>query len=188
MIGFSPTLDGKTCAVKSNATIERVHPESMNAIHHRLRSSATQPTKVGRDEMVMVADVLSEDVARQLLEHIQGLSDEHWVRWHRDAHCILDEQQDWRALVPCWNDVVTAVEPYFSAPSMHHDSIDFRMRQIIKRFTTMHRRSFLLGLEPNTSIVLCLGEGRPVRFYHPPSKSTLDFWIPVGVHMFLEQG
>lgn len=140
---------------------------------------ATQPTKVGRDEMVMVADVLSEDVACQLLEHIQGLSDGHWVRWHRDAHCILDEQQDWRALVPCWNDVVTAVEAVFQCSINASRLNRFSDAEDYKPFH--HDASAIIPSRTrtqNTSIVLCLGEGRPVRFYHPPSKSTLDFSIP----------
>lgn len=43
--------------------------------------------------MVMVPQVLSAGLAERLRGEIQSFTDDYWVRWHRDAHWILDEKK-----------------------------------------------------------------------------------------------
>ena len=138
-----------------------------------------EPTKVGLDEMVMVPQVLSAGLAERLRGEIQSFTDDYWVRWHRDAHWILDEKKNWRSQVSSWTEVVACLEATFqcsinaSRLNRFSDSGDYKPFH--------HDASAIIPSRTrtqNTSIVLCLGEGRPVRFYHEPSKSTLDFSIP----------
>lgn|GEM_PF-5278824 len=140
---------------------------------------SSEPTKVGLDEMVMVPQVLSAELAERLRGEIQSFSDEYWVRWHRDAHWILDEKKDWRSQMQTWTEVVTCLESTFQCSINASRFNRFSAAQDFKPFH--HDASAIIPSRTrtqNTSIVLCLGEGRPVRFYHPPSKSTLDFSIP----------
>ena len=127
----------------------------------------------------MVPELLSAELTDRLRGEIQSLSDGYWVRWHRDAHWILDEKKDWRSQVSSWTEVVTRVESTFQCSINASRLNRFSATQDFKPFH--HDASAIIPSRTrtqNTSIVLCLGEGRPVRFYHPPSKSTLDFSIP----------
>ena len=140
---------------------------------------STEPTKVGFEELVMVPDILSVDLTNRLLSELNTLPKEYWVRWHRDAHWILEENRDWRAEVPSWTEVMTCIESTFQCAITASRLNRFSSPADFKHFH--HDASAIIpsrARTQNTSVVLCLGEGRPVRFYHPPSKSTLDFSIP----------
>ena len=140
---------------------------------------STVPTKVGFEELVMVPDILSSDLTNRLLSELNALSEEYWVRWHRKAHWILEEKRDWRAEVPSWLEVFHCVETTFQCSINASRLNRFSDPQDYKPFH--HDASAIIPSRmrtQNTSIVVSIGEGRPVRLYHPPSKSTLDFSIP----------
>ena len=140
---------------------------------------SSEPTKVGVEELVMVPEVLSADVTKQLLCELNALPEEYWVRWHRGAHWILEEKRDWRLEVPSWLEVFKRVESTFQCSINASRLNRFSGPQDYKPFH--HDASAIIPSRmrtQNTSIVVSIGEGRPVRLYHPPSKSTLDFSIP----------
>lgn len=140
---------------------------------------SAEPTRTGLDEMVIVPDVLSVELTDRLLSELHALPEEYWIRWHRRAHWILEEQRDWRAEVPSWLEVFHCVEATFRCSINASRLNRFSDPQDYKPFH--HDASAIIPSRTrtqNTSIVVSIGEGRPVRFYHEPSKSTLDFSIP----------
>ena len=139
---------------------------------------ALEPTKVTSEELVLRPDLIDDLFSEQLLNELHSLPQDWWVRWHRDAHWILEEKHAWREQVSTWGRLLQQVESAFQMSINASRLNRFSDPEDFKPFH--HDASAIIpsrAKDQNVSVVLCLGVGRPVRFYHSGSRSTLDFHI-----------
>ena len=139
---------------------------------------ALEPIKVELEELVLRPNLIEDSFAEQLLNELDALPRDWWARWHRDAHWILEEKHAWREQVSTWGRLLQQVESAFQMSINASRLNRFSDPEDFKPFH--HDASAIIpsrAKDQNTSVVLCLGEGRPVRFYHSGSRSTLDFHI-----------
>ena len=158
----------------SNVDVETNRPQLSIRISNK-------PTKISPIEMVVIPEIIDDVLVDRFQAELASIPKDHWLRWHKNSHWILDEEKPWRDFLSCWKDICSKVETTFQM-SIHASRLN-RFSEIEDHKPFHHDASAIVGSiarKQNTSVVISIGCEKPVRFFHSGTRATMDFVIPSG--------